>query len=66
VNSTPVRSSEVEEIVSQGLTPANVRKAAEAASQKVECLDDVLASSSYRKHLVGVITTKVLRRMMER
>jgi carbon-monoxide dehydrogenase medium subunit len=65
VNSTPIRSREVERIVSQGLTPANVRKAAEAAAETVECLDDVLASSSYRKHLVWVITTKVLRRMME-
>jgi CO/xanthine dehydrogenase FAD-binding subunit len=66
VNSTPVRSSEVEGIVSQGLTPANARKAAEAAAQTVECLDDVLASSAYRKHLLRVITTKVLGRMMER
>ena len=64
VNSVPVRSKEVEEVVAQGLTPANARKAAETASQTVECLDDVLASSAYRKHLVGVITTKVLRRMM--
>jgi len=66
VNSTPIRSGEVEEIISQGLTPANARKAAEVASQTVECLDDVLASSVYRKHLVKVITSKVLRRMIER
>lgn len=66
VNSTPIRSGEVEEILAQGMTPANARKAAEAASEKVECLDDVLATSAYRKHLVRVITTKVLRRMMER
>ena len=64
VNSTPVRSTDVEEALGQGLSQAAARRAAEVASQKVECLDDVLATSSYRKHLVRVITTKVLRRMI--
>jgi aerobic carbon-monoxide dehydrogenase medium subunit len=66
VNSTPARSTEVEDAIKDGITPASVRKAALVASEKVECMDDVLASSMYRKHLVRVITTKVLGRMMSR
>jgi aerobic carbon-monoxide dehydrogenase medium subunit len=65
VNSTPARCAEAEQVIGEGITPANIRKAAEVASEKVECLDDVLATAAYRKHLVKVITTKVLRRMME-
>jgi len=64
VNSTPVRSAEVEEAIKDGITPESIRKAAELASEKVECVDDVLASAAYRRHLIKVITTKVLRRMM--
>jgi carbon-monoxide dehydrogenase medium subunit len=64
VNSTPIRSEEVERILVDGITPGNVRRAAEVASEKVECLDDVLATSAYRRHLLKVITTKVLRRMI--
>jgi carbon-monoxide dehydrogenase medium subunit len=63
VNSTPARSAEVEQEIKEGITPASIRKAADAAFNKVECMDDVLASSAYRKHLVRVITTKVLKRM---
>ena len=66
VNSTPIRAREVEDVVAQGLTPANARKAAEVAAETVECLDDVLASAAYRKQLLRVITTKVLKRMIER
>jgi len=65
VNSTPIRSAEVEEAIRDGITPGSVRKAADIASQKVECVDDVLATAAYRKHLLKVITTKVLRRMMD-
>ena len=64
VNSTPVRSTEVEEAIRDGITPGSVRKAADTASEKVACVDDVLATAAYRKHLLKVITTKVLRRMM--
>ncbi len=64
VNSTPVRSAEVEQAIADGLTPSSVRRGAEAASEKVECIDDVLATAAYRRHLVSVITIKVLRRMM--
>jgi CO/xanthine dehydrogenase FAD-binding subunit len=64
VNSTPIRSEEVERAISEGLTPGSARKAAEIAEEKVECVDDVLATSAYRKHLLKVITMKVLRRMM--
>ena len=65
VNSTPVRSTEVEDVLCLGLTPATARKASEVASQKVECVDDVLATAAYRKHLVRVITMRLLRRMVE-
>jgi carbon-monoxide dehydrogenase medium subunit len=64
VNSTPSRSPEVEEEIRDGVTPGTIRKAAKVAEEKVECMDDVLASSAYRKHLLRVITTKVLGRMM--
>jgi len=66
VNSTPIRSADVEEAIRDGITPGSARKAADIASQKVECVDDVLATAAYRKHLLKVITTKVLRRMMAR
>jgi carbon-monoxide dehydrogenase medium subunit len=64
VNSTPVRSAEVEEAIKDGITPGSIRRAAEVASEKVDCVDDVLATAAYRKHLLKVITTRVLRRMM--
>ncbi len=64
VNSTPVRCPEAERLIEDGLSPTKVRRAAETASEKVECLDDVLATASYRKHLIKVITTQVLWRMM--
>ncbi len=66
VNSMPVRSAEVEDAIRDGITLGAVRKAAQAAFDSVECMDDVLASSAYRKHLVRVITTKALGRLMER
>ena len=66
VNSTPIRCAEVEQAISDGISPGSARKAAEVASEKVECVDDVLATSAYRKHLVRVITTRVLKRMMSR
>jgi aerobic carbon-monoxide dehydrogenase medium subunit len=64
VNSIPVRCAEAEEAIADGVSPASVRKAAEVASERVECVDDVLATAAYRRHLVRVITTKVLRRMI--
>jgi len=66
VNSTPVRAPDVEDEIKDGITPGSVRRAAQVAEEKVECMDDVLASSAYRKHLVRVITTKVLGRMMQK
>jgi aerobic carbon-monoxide dehydrogenase medium subunit len=66
VGTVPVRSAEAEQAISDGVTPANIRKAADAAFEKVECVDDVLATAAYRRHLVKVITTKVLRRMMQK
>ena len=64
VNSIPIRCAEAEQTIADGLTPSNIRKAADMASEKVECVDDVLATAAYRRHLVRVITTKVLRRML--
>jgi len=65
VNSTPVRSADVEETIGDGITPRSIRKAADLASEKVECVDDVLATAAYRRHLLKVITTKVLKRMIQ-
>ena len=64
VNSIPIRSAEVEEAIKDGISPGSIRRAAGVASEKVECVDDVLATAAYRRHLLKVITTKVLRRMM--
>lgn len=66
VNSTPVRSPDVEEAIRGGVSPSSVRKASDVAFEKVECVDDVLASAAYRRQLVRVMTTKVLRRLMGR
>jgi len=66
VNSAPIRSADVEEAIRDGITPRSVRKAADLASEKVECVDDVLATAAYRRHLLKVITTKILRRMMSK
>jgi carbon-monoxide dehydrogenase medium subunit len=64
VNSTPVRCEEVERLLGEELTRASVRKAADIASEKVECMSDVLATAEYRKHLVKVITVKALGRLL--
>lgn len=64
INSTPVRCEAVEQLVGEGLTQATVKRAAEVASEKVECMSDVLASAEYRKHLVRVITMKALGRLL--
>ncbi|MGD0318505.1 MAG: xanthine dehydrogenase family protein subunit M [Nitrososphaerales archaeon] len=64
VNSTPVRCEEVERLLGKELTRASVRKAADIASEKVECVSDVLATAEYRKHLVKVITVKALGRLL--
>jgi carbon-monoxide dehydrogenase medium subunit len=64
VNSTPVRCEEVELLLGEELTRASVRKAADIASEKVECVSDVLATAEYRKHLVKVITVKALGRLL--
>ena len=65
VNSTPARCEEAEQALADGVTPVSMRKATQAAAEKVECVDDVLATAAYRRHLVRVITMKVLRRMLE-
>lgn len=66
INSTPVRCVEAEQVLQEEqLNQAIVKKAAEIASEKVECVSDVLANADYRKHLVKVITTKALGRMLQ-
>lgn len=67
VNSTPARCIEAESALEDGgLTLSSVRKAAAVASEKVECVSDVLAGAEYRRHLVKVITLKALGRMLDR
>lgn len=66
VNSTPVRCLEAEHVIEDGgLSQPTIRRAAEAAFEKVECVSDVLASADYRKHLVRVITTRALGRLIQ-
>ncbi|MDA4124509.1 MAG: xanthine dehydrogenase family protein subunit M [Thaumarchaeota archaeon] len=66
VNSTPVRCQEVEQVLEQETSRASIRRAADTAADKVECMSDVLASSDYRKHLVKVVTTKALGRLLQK
>jgi len=66
VNSTPVRCLEAEQVLQESeLSQSTIRKAAEVASEKVECVSDVLANADYRKHLIRVITTKALGRLVQ-
>jgi carbon-monoxide dehydrogenase medium subunit len=64
VNSTPVRCEEAERLLGEELTRASVRRAADVASEKVECVSDVLATAEYRRHLVKVITVRALGRLL--
>ncbi|MDG6900597.1 MAG: xanthine dehydrogenase family protein subunit M [Nitrososphaerota archaeon] len=65
VNSMPVRCGEAEQVLQDSeLSQSSIRKAAEVAAEKVECVSDVLASVEYRKHLVRVITIKALGRLL--
>ena len=63
VNSMPARCREAEKEIEQDATREGIRRAAKAASDTVECMSDVLASSDYRKHLVEVITLTALGRV---
>jgi len=66
INSTPVRCVEAEQVLQEAeLGQSSIRKAADVASEKVECVSDVLASADYRKHLVRVIATKALGRLAQ-
>ena len=42
------------------------RKAAEAASERVECVSDVLASAEYRRQLIQLMTIRALGRVFEK
>lgn len=67
VSSTPVRCVEAEKVLEdRELGLPSIRKAADIASEKVECGDDVLAGAEYRRHLVKVITLKALGRILQR
>jgi aerobic carbon-monoxide dehydrogenase medium subunit len=66
INSMPVRCVAAEQVLREGeLSPALIRRAAEVASENVECVSDVLANADYRKHLVKVITMKALGRLLQ-
>ncbi len=59
---TPVRCKEVEQIIErEGISESSIRKASKVARESVECMDDVLASSAYRKHIVGILTASALK-----
>ena len=65
VNSTAIRCSDAEKVLEEGeFTRATVKRAAEVASQTVDCFSDVLATSEYRRHLVEVVTLKALWRLL--
>jgi len=64
---TPVRCQGAEKIVSDSdVSESMIQRAAQVASRSVECVDDVLASAEYRRHLIHVLTTRALRRVFER
>jgi CO/xanthine dehydrogenase FAD-binding subunit len=64
VSPKPLRCPQVEEIIkSEGLSEAVIRKAIGVAGSSVECMDDVLSSSEYRKNIVEFLTASVLREL---
>lgn len=66
VNSKPVRCKDAEEVInSEGLNMQTIRKVSEIAYREVECMEDVLASSSYRKNIVRLLTTRALVELMQ-
>jgi carbon-monoxide dehydrogenase medium subunit len=67
VGGTPARAVEAERELEGGpLTVARVRAAAEACARGIDPPGDVHASSAYRRHLVGVLVGRCLRRAGER
>jgi carbon-monoxide dehydrogenase medium subunit len=62
----PVRCREVEEIIDkEGITEHSIRKAMKQARESVECMDDVLASSEYRKQIVSILTVNALKEVQK-
>ena len=62
----PVRLRAAEAILERdGLGPAAIEAAAARAAELVEPDADVHASADYRRHLVGVLTARALRRAVE-
>jgi carbon-monoxide dehydrogenase medium subunit len=67
VSATPVEAKKAETMVQEGdLSEKSIRRAAAEASAEVDCVSDVLASEEYRRHIVGVLVTRALRRLAER
>jgi len=67
VSTKPVRCAEAEKIVvEEEISRRTFRKAAEAASESVECVSDVLASAEYRRQLIHLITVRALERVFEK
>ena len=58
---TIIRAPEAEELLAgHALTPARIEQAAAAAQQAATPIDDVRGPASYRSHMVGVLTTRLL------
>jgi carbon-monoxide dehydrogenase medium subunit len=64
----PIRLTTAEKILAEAaaITPDLVTAAAGAASRSGRPADDVHASADYRRHLVGVLTERVVREAMRR
>lgn len=62
---TPVRALEAEKILKGGGDLSRLMvEAARKAAEEVEAVSDVLASEEYRRHLIKVLTVRVLRELM--
>ena len=65
VASVPSRCAEAEKVLERedAVTSATIASAAQVASEKVECVSDVLASEEYRRQIIKAMTIKALGRL---
>jgi CO/xanthine dehydrogenase FAD-binding subunit len=63
VHETPIRVPEAERILVEG---GEIDSAISAIRAAIEPNDDLQASADYRRHLVGVLSGRVIRQVMER
>lgn len=63
VHDTPIRIPEAESILAEN---GDIHSAISAIRDAVEPNDDLQASADYRRHLVGVLSGRVIRQAMER